>query len=110
MDSLRTLAERLEIGDYLAWQAEKGDSEERTRPKVVKRIVKDENGIEIQAEGNGGGTYSFSVDNAVNSKSYYHPPGEKEKESVGPIVFTERTDSRDLVSIKRGYYDNRYNP
>lgn len=107
MPSLRQLVERLEEGYYLAWKASKGKSRERTRPKVVKNIEERGKEIEVQAEGSGEGSYSFTVDEAGNSESFYYPPSEDERLALGPIIFAERTDSQEFVAVKRGYYDNK---
>ena len=107
MRSLRTLAEELEAGDYLAWQAEDGGSEKSTVAKEITQVKDHGSEIEIWAEGVRGGTYSVVVDPAGQSQSWFHPPDDTDPVPLGPIIFAERTETQTSVALKRGVFDSR---
>lgn len=105
MDSLYELAEDLESGDYLAWQAENGTSVDETYPKTVQTVRKQRGVIRVEADGRGGGEYHFTVAEADVSESYFHPSPD-ESEPMGALFFAERTDSLSPVTVKCGWYDS----
>lgn len=105
MDSLYELAEDLQPGNYLAWQAENGKSVDKTRPKTVQKVEKQGAVIRVEADGPGDGEYHFTVDETGDSKSYYHLPSGESK-PMGALIFAERTDLQAPVTIKHGWHDN----
>lgn len=107
MDSLRELVQRLEPGHYLAWQAEKGKTAEKTRPKTVQTVERNGDEMRVKAEGQGGAVYHFTVDETGSSEVYYHDPSRENPVSLGALVFAELTDSNEFVSVRRGWHDSR---
>ncbi|WP_254823810.1 hypothetical protein [Haloglomus halophilum] len=107
--SLRELVERLGPGDYLAWQAEGGKDTERTRPKTVRNIDTEGEVYRVEAKGAGNaegrGDYHFTVNRNGTCEAYYHDGDTTEE--LGELVYAELTDTDDLVTIKRGWYDSR---
>lgn len=106
MNSLYELAKELQIGDYLAWQAEDAKPAESTFPKRITSLKEDVSEVEVRAEGQQGGEYYFIVDQAGNSQSFYVEPSGDEIE-LGEIIFAEIAGSEERVAIKSGYFGSR---
>lgn len=109
MPTLRSLTEKIEVGDYFAWIAERArsGSGKRTTPKEVKDIEKNGNTIRVHARGVRGGEYYCDVEPDSSSRAYFVNGESGEHEPMGPLFFAELTDSDDLVRIREGFYDSR---
>lgn len=109
MPTLRSLTERVEVGDYYAWIAEHALSGagEQTIPKKVTDIEQRGDAIRVYADGARTAEYYYDVEPDGSSEAYYINQQTGEHEHMGSLVFGELTDSRGLIPIKRGFYDNR---
>lgn len=101
---LRALAEKVNVDDYIAWTGEKAPDRTQVDPRRVRNIDHGET-IRIDAEGSGGGTYFFTVDDSGDSEAFYVKPTAETPRSMGSVVIAELTDSPDPVTVKEGYYD-----
>ena len=115
VETLYELVERIERtrddhgeGAFIAWQAERESSRESVYPREVLRVDDPNDTLRVEAEGPGGGLYSFAVSKRMDgSESHFHDPGRERPQSLGPLFFAELTGSDDRVAVKRGWYDSR---
>lgn len=107
MVSLRSLTERIEVGDYVVWVSEQAfeHAGETTHPNTVTDVKHRGNTIRIDGEGDRGGKYFYRVDETRNSEAFFVDPNKSDPIPKGDVAFAERTDSKDPVRVRRGYYD-----
>lgn len=95
MTDLYELAREAEYGDRIRWVGEDAEVE-FPEPRTVQKIVHDEDGIHIEAEGPQGGRARFTVDKDSNSTAWFGQVGEEE--NMGAVDKAELVDKN--ISIE----------